>query len=235
MIGWVRGVELFEWGMSLLLLTERQRLMISPPRAMILLSWNCREFVNSLTVQDLHQLVKDKSSGMVFLMETLLQNTKLEGLRRKLGFKGCLGVEPIGRSGGLAVLWKQHVNFEFHNFSARRISGWVSVHNQSKRWIWTRFYGYPETRKRAMSWDLLSAINPGGSVPWCITGDFNKILLSREKVGGRARLEKQMLDFREALVKNQLFDLRFIGDHFTWCNSHEGGRVHKRKIGYGYC
>ncbi|XP_042974677.1 uncharacterized protein LOC122306311 [Carya illinoinensis] len=40
-------------------------------------------------------------------------------------------------------------------------------------------------------------------------------------MGGRQRAENQMEVFREALVKNELFDLGWVGDKYTWSNKHE--------------
>jgi hypothetical protein len=51
-------------------------------------------------------MVKEKHPNIVFLMETIMRNTKLQVLRRQLGFDGLLTVEPVGKSGGLALLWR---------------------------------------------------------------------------------------------------------------------------------
>ena len=53
--------------------------------------------------------------------------------------------------------------------------------------------------------------------------DFNKILRSHEKKGGRARLEVQMRDFRETLDECGFADLGFIGQKFTSCKRLTGG------------
>lgn len=70
-------------------------------------------------------MVKDKSPKVVFFMETQLTVSKLKTVKRKLGFEGCFGVELVGKSGGLAIFWKGHIQFEVHNFSLRHISGWI--------------------------------------------------------------------------------------------------------------
>lgn len=38
-------------------------------------------------------------------MEALLKASKLKGIRRKLGYDGCFGVDPVGRIVGLKILW----------------------------------------------------------------------------------------------------------------------------------
>lgn len=50
-------------------------------------------------------MVKEKKPNILFLMETISRKQHLEWLRVKLGFDGLFVVDPIGRSGGLALFW----------------------------------------------------------------------------------------------------------------------------------
>lgn len=50
-------------------------------------------------------------------METKLEYSQLEGVKRRLGFKGCLGVNLISRRGGLALFWRHTNDVELLNFS----------------------------------------------------------------------------------------------------------------------
>lgn len=43
--------------------------------------------------------------------------------------------------------------------------------------------------------------------PWCVVGDFNKIVVQDKKLGERLRPQKQMDDFRMTLTNNGLVDL----------------------------
>jgi exonuclease III len=72
---------------------------------MKLISWNCRGLGNPGAVRDLQQMVKEKKPTLLFLMETKSRQRTMEGLRVKLGFAGFFIVDPVGRSGGLALLW----------------------------------------------------------------------------------------------------------------------------------
>lgn len=65
----------------------------------------------------------------------------METLRRKLGFTNCFAVDPIGRSGGIAMLWKEEVQLEFFNYYLRHISGWNVDPEFFERWLITSFYG----------------------------------------------------------------------------------------------
>lgn len=114
---------------------------------MIILSWNCRRLGNPRPVRDLHQMVKDKKPKMVFIMETKLSSRRTDFLKRKLGFENIFAVDSVGRSGGLALLWRDEVQVVIQNYSRWHINAVVSIYNNGDSWIFTGFYGHPEIAK----------------------------------------------------------------------------------------
>ena len=54
-------------------------------------------------------------------------------------------------------------------------------------------------------------------------GDFNKILKSHEKVGGRPHPIVQMQEFRDVIYECRFRDLGFVGNKFTWHKNVMGG------------
>jgi hypothetical protein len=48
---------------------------------------------------------------MVFLMETKLRQNKMEVIKLKAGFDNVFTVDCVGRSGGLALLWKNEAGY----------------------------------------------------------------------------------------------------------------------------
>jgi hypothetical protein len=65
---------------------------------------------------------------MVFLMETKLRNHKMESVKNKTGYNGMFVVDCIGRSGRLALLWRDDIDVEIHNYSRRHINAKVNTH-----------------------------------------------------------------------------------------------------------
>lgn len=51
-------------------------------------------------------MAKEKRPEIVFLIETRTCIEKAARIKRILGMKGCVVVEPRGMSGGLMVLWR---------------------------------------------------------------------------------------------------------------------------------
>lgn len=53
----------------------------------------------------LTELVRRKKPSFIFLIETLFSKSKLESIKRQLGYDKLFVIERVGRSGRLALLW----------------------------------------------------------------------------------------------------------------------------------
>jgi len=197
---------------------------------MNMLSWNCRGLGNPRTVLDLFQMVKDKKPSFVFLIKTLCSKQCMEWIRVKLGFAGCFVVDPVGRSGGLALLWRLAGTLEIFNFSCRHINAIVQANLETPCWKLTCFYGHLVSCRRAESWALLNHLKSFNPVAWLCVGDFNEILEHSEKEGGALRREVQMDGFRNALDECQLGDLGYHGSRFTWSNRRSDAMFTKERL-----
>lgn len=79
---------------------------------MRLLSWNCQGVGNTPTVPHLQEVLGQYSPEIIFLSETENKRRYIEGLVEKFGFHDVKTVEPLGKSGGLAVMWKDNCKIE---------------------------------------------------------------------------------------------------------------------------
>lgn len=119
--------------------------LVAPPTPMNILSWNCRGLKNPWTIHDLHLMVREKRPDGMFLCETKMEVSRLDSMRRCLGFLGCVGFNLIGRKGGLALLWRNQNEVEILNFFENHISAWVNNDLDNIRWLFSRFCREPET------------------------------------------------------------------------------------------
>lgn len=78
-----------------------------PPVIMISLSWNCRGVGRPRKVQFLIDIVRQEHPDVIFLYETMEAKSKLEYVQSKLNFEGLFVVDLVGRSEGIALLWKE--------------------------------------------------------------------------------------------------------------------------------
>ena len=76
---------------------------------MSFISWNCQGFGVALAVKNLREEVRKEKPQIVFLMETKQQEKYMESKRRLMMFEEAWYVNPVGKSGGLALWWKEEV------------------------------------------------------------------------------------------------------------------------------
>jgi hypothetical protein len=167
-------------------------------------------------------MTKEKKPRILFLMETKCSKARVEVVRIKLGFAGAFVVDSVGRSGGLALLWKDAEEVEIQNYSRRHINAVIREEGLPP-WKLTGFYGHPEWAKRHEAWALLAHLKHYNPEPWLAIGDFNEILEQSEKEGGALRSDAQMDFFRNTLEDCYLSDLGFRGPKFTWTGRRTDG------------
>jgi len=136
---------------------------------------------------------------LVFIIDTKLVVSEMEGIKSKLDRQQGLVVPSIRQGGGLALLWRRSTKVDIQTFSPRHIDAIVIEEHNNRTWRFTGFYGHSETSKREDSWRLLEELTMRSDLPWLCIGDFNEILHLGEKVRGTLRPEGQMRSFRETI------------------------------------
>ncbi|GAU43015.1 hypothetical protein TSUD_28340 [Trifolium subterraneum] len=135
-----------------------------------------------------------------------------------LGFDSCLAIDVEGRSGGLAVFWKDSSKCQVVNYT-RNFINLIVKDEQWGEWRLTCYYGLPERSRRRAAWDLLRELRNMSSIPWCIIGDFNDLLSHADKKGIHPHLNGLCMGFRQAVNDCDLTDIPIEGHPFTWIKS----------------
>ena len=154
----------------------------------------------------LAELVISKKPLFIFLIETLCSRSKLESIERQLNYNGLFVVERMGRSGGLALLWKALNSVTLLKYANNFIDAEVEVPELGK-WRLTGFYGFPKSSRRRESWDLLRLLAGSFELPWVCIGDFNDLLAATEKRGRITHPNWKLMGFQSAIADCQLIDL----------------------------
>ena len=104
----------------------------------------------------------------------------------------------------------------------------INRDNCSEHFIITYVYAKCKDHLRKPSWD--SMLHMAETIyPWCIIGDFNVILLTQEKMGGRDYNINKSSEFINIIESCGLVDMGYNGQPYTWCNHrNEGARNWKR-------
>lgn len=179
------------------------------------LSWNCRGLGNPRAVRHLRDLVKSHNPTLLFLSETLVKKDVIAELSSKLGFADFFAVDVVGRSGGLAVLWKSVLNCRVIGSSAN----FVDVHileNSIPVWRLTCYYGLPDRERRHEAWEMLRQLARVDPLPWCIFGDFNDMLFASDKSGKHPHPQNLLDGFRSVIEDCELTEVELTGGEFTW-------------------
>ena len=161
------------------------------------------------------------------MSETWSGRKRLEKLQCKIKYAGLFTVPSPGRGGGLALLWKSDISVWVDSFSKYHIDAVVNG-TSPEPWRFTGFYGEPNTHYREEAWSMLRMLRSKPHLPWCCMGDFNEILQSEEKRGGRIRPHVLMQAFRDVLDVCGFADLGFTGPEFTWHSRRHGHLIWER-------
>lgn len=148
------------------------------------ISWNCRGLGNAATVKELRDIVKKYAPSVMCVLETQIHITRVEGLKKTLGFDNAFAVSSLVRSGGLGLFWNNEIKIEILPYSQYHIDA-IIIEAGADPWRLTCVYGEAQTCERFKTWNMLKHIKASSALPWACVGDFNEVLHGSEHVGYR--------------------------------------------------
>lgn len=199
---------------------------------MLVLSWNCQGIGRALTVSNLRELLKAHRPDVVFLMETKSKQHKMESIRRSLNFTSAFYVDPVGRSGGLALWWTSAIDLDIITCNKNLILSHGRVHSGTTPTHLSHlsmcFVYAPHDRvSRVPVWDAITQRSCYAE-PCLVIGDFNLIGALSDKVGGSSTLN-HIEEFQQFTATAGLIDIPYSGLHYTWSNQRkEGDNIRER-------
>jgi hypothetical protein len=190
---------------------------------------NCRGLGNQPAVLGLLELWKAEAPDILFLSETKLDKEEMKRIDVLLDMPNMEVKNCVGRSGGLALLWKKDVSLVVNPGMLRYHIDAVITEEDGFTWRLTCIYGKPQSGTREKTWKLLRILHGQSNLPWMCFGDFNEILFASEKQGGVPRKQTCMDKFRMALDFCELEDLGFVGDPYTWRNNSQRAETYVKE------
>lgn len=83
-------------------------------------------------------MIKKEVLDILFLQETKLRARAMESCKYCLGFVNCISIDCVGRSGGIALLWKEDINLSVISLSKFHIYALISDSTRSSNeWYFT--------------------------------------------------------------------------------------------------
>ncbi|KAF8390026.1 hypothetical protein HHK36_024547 [Tetracentron sinense] len=162
------------------------------------------------------------------------EESVMNGWRVRLKFDDMVVVNPLGRAGGLFVLWKNPWCIEVLYCSGNLIHLRVKERVGVQAWFLSLVYGPPEVSDRRSFWESLAQTQPQGSFQLWI-GDFNEILFNYEKVGGTPKPPAQLEVFANFVRAHGLLDLGFKGNPYSLTNKRAGKDNIRERLDQALC
>lgn len=125
---------------------------------MRIIAWNCRALGNGPAVRGLLDLQKREDPDILFLSETKSDEKRMKHIRWLLGMKHMVVKECRGKSGGLALFWKEGIPVELHNYSKYHMDVEI-VEDDGFKWRLTGIYGELARDKKENTWRLMRNLN----------------------------------------------------------------------------
>ncbi|KAK8314978.1 hypothetical protein V6Z11_D01G207100 [Gossypium hirsutum] len=171
------------------------------------LSWNCRGMGSPATIRELKQLLVANRPDIIFLCETKMNVIEFQRVQTRCRLQNGLVVNLEGRSGGLALMWKDELDVTIQSYSKHHIDFTVKLGSTSIIRV-TGYYGHANPSERNNSWNMLRRWNNSCQREVGVEGDFNAMLNEAEKEGGRRIVQAYMNYFRDIVNDLALVDIK---------------------------
>ncbi|XP_074313772.1 uncharacterized protein LOC141648966 [Silene latifolia] len=201
---------------------------------MKMFSWNCRGLggVDAPIIPYIRWSVPYYDISIVFLQETKCSLADSVSRTSSLNLPNFCGIDSIGLSGGLILLWDDRSDVlpivVDHHFILCKIT------NHSLKYVWFALFVYGQSCNefKASFWQEMNQLCSVYS-PFCMVGDFNQLEFHSDKIGGSSNITgwKAFYDWR---INASLCELPYFGPQFTWTNKRDTSDLIFERLDRGY-
>ena len=119
---------------------------------------------NRRTVRELEVVTRAQVPAAMFLAETWSAEARLRKLCNDLKFDHCWIGPSAGKSGCLALFWKNSVRIDVVSSSPNHIDATVGESGNGQ-WRFTGVYGFTDMAKKHETWSLLRDLHRRSTLP----------------------------------------------------------------------
>ncbi|KAK3013453.1 hypothetical protein RJ639_009371 [Escallonia herrerae] len=184
-----------------------------------------RQQLQNLMGDVLEALKKDVrmlNFDILILSKTILSFSKLSSLLNSINFPHHCFVKPDGHkkpSRGLCLAWKEGVDLEITFQDRNIIKALVFSDPPSTPGCYQPSMGLLTGVINNFFWENMDVLAKSFSGPWMCIGDFNAVMNQSEKKRGRPVTTSSSGVLGGFVYSNQLIDLDFSRNPFTWTNN----------------
>ena len=153
---------------------------------MKVICWNVRGAKKAQVLEEVKFLKRIHKPDIMFLIETLTNDSNSYNIIRRMGFRQFDFVPPSNHSGGLWALWNNdRVHAAVLSKEPRAIHLLIHDPSCNQNCIVSGVYGPAKEMDKDVFWDHLVNLNTVFDLPWVLIGDFNELESANDKHGGR--------------------------------------------------
>lgn len=150
----------------------------------------------------------------------------MQDFQIEFGYDQLFTIEPVGRSGGIALFYMDASNVVINFSNVRMID--IEAQVEGHKVLITFVYGDPVVEYHGNVWKRMLRLNGDRDGPWLLLGDFNEIISNEEKKGGRIRADSSFLQFRNMLASCGMIYFPFVENSLSWAGRTRAERVQCR-------
>lgn len=150
------------------------------------LSWNCRGAKSGPFHRHLQELLRRYTPMVLILLETTVNSgTSFPSIYKYSSFNKAVCAEAVGFVGGIWIIWDATVlDLEVVMVDDQVVTVIVR-RGDHLDFVLTAVYASPRYNLRVPLWDYLIRLGAIITEPWVLIGDWNQVLSSEDKFGGR--------------------------------------------------
>jgi len=165
--------------------------------------------------------------GLIGLLETKIKENNVNKIANYL-FPRWEWIHKfqLNHKGRIWVAWNPTIYnvIELHK-SDQYIHCKVTQQHSGKDFCITFVYGDNHDSPTRDLWEALKHIASTMDEAWCVLGDFNSMLYTRDRIGGTEIQDFEIRPFADCLATCELQELRYRGPYFSWTNKTIWSRI----------
>lgn len=185
---------------------------------MIVVTWNIRGLNKAHKQKELKNFLLKNKVDILGCIETRVKEPKAHTIINKIakGWKYHLNY-PMATNGRIWLLWRAHIQLHILGTTDQFIHCSVEDSASAVKFQLSVIYAYNTIALRKQLWNDLRGIPILGQDVWLLSGDFNVVLSTEDRIGSPVT-DAEVKDFKELIYDLQLTPIRSKGWRYSWTN-----------------